>query len=149
MTDELQSNSRKVLNQLHGLTRVIDSAGDQILHTEMGLGFSQFKILAVLKEKPMVPQVTVAKRLNLTAPAISRHIEAMLAKQLLTTMVNPKNRREHLLNLTPIGEDTLKVSWDLLDTRFKAVIKILNKKEQEQLIRMLDQLFRQLLIYKK
>jgi DNA-binding MarR family transcriptional regulator len=148
MKNDSLSNSRKVLNQLHSLIKVIDTAGDKILHAEMSLGFSQFKILTVLRERPLVSQATIASLLNLTAPAISRHTDILLHKGLVTMKVNPKNKREHLLALTAAGGEALSKSWDLLDSRFTRVIKILTTQEQQQLIDMLDKLFRQLLRHK-
>lgn len=143
------SNSRKVLHQLHSLIKAIDGAGDQILHNEMGLGFSQFKILSAIKDMPQSSQSRIAVYLSLTPPAISRHIESLLKKGLVTRSVNPKNRREHLLGLTTTGKNILKKSWVLFDTRFNSVIQVLDDSEQKQLIAMLDKLFYQMLACKK
>ena len=146
--DTTNSNSRKVLHQLHSLIKAIDDAGDHLLHSEMDMGFSQFKILIEVKDKPQSSQATIAACLNLTPPAISRHVETMQKKGLITITVNPKNRREHLLSLTTKGKNNLKESWHLLDTRFSAIMNVLELKEQKQLIYLLDKLSYQLMACK-
>lgn len=143
--ENTQSNSRKVLHQLHSLIKALDNAGDQILHSEIGLGFSQFKILMTIKDMPRSSQAAIAACLNLTPPAISRHMETMHTKGLVTITINPKNRREHLLGLTPKGKNSLKKSWLLLDVKFSAIMEVLDEKEQKQLIYLLDKLFYQLM----
>ena len=134
------SDSRKVLEQLHSLTRALDSAGDQLLQQELGLGFSQFKILSTLEKSPQSSQALIAAALNLTPPAVSRHVDSMLGKGLLVTKKNPKNRRQHLLSITAIGKETLQKSWRLFDSKFSNVMGSLSAAEQKQLISMLDQL---------
>lgn len=138
------SSSRTVLYQLHNLIRAIDKTGDHILLSEKGFGFSQFKILTVLSKQPASSQKYVAQCLNITPPAISRQVENMVGGGLITIQVNPKNKREHLLSLTTAGHATLKKSWELLDGRFSQVMAVLDKKQQRQLIDMLDKLSTQL-----
>jgi MarR family transcriptional regulator, transcriptional regulator for hemolysin len=144
-----ETNSRKVLNRLHSLIKAIDGAGDQILHSEMNIGFSQFKILTALKDLPQSSQAALASCLNLTPPAISRHIEVMIGKGLVTKRINPKKKREHLLALTAQGESYLHKCWHLLDGKFDDIIVSLSPKEQIQLISLLDRLSLQLINYKK
>jgi len=150
-TDDIQnagatqpSNSRTVLYQLHNLIRAIDKAGEYILHDEKGFGFSQFKILSVLSNQPNSSQRYVADCLNVSPPAISRQVENMISSGLITSRVNPKNKREHLLALTMSGDAILKKAWDLLDGRFSQVMAALDKKQQQQLVDMLDKLSAQL-----
>ncbi len=134
------STNRKVLNQLHSLIKAIDNRGAQILLHEMGIGFSQFKILSCLSKTPGASQSEIAQWLNLTPPAISRQVEAMLGKGLIASRKNPKNRRQHILSLTSTGQDALKKAWELLDSRFGDVMAVLSKEEQSRLVDMLDRL---------
>lgn len=133
-------DSRRVLQQLHSLTRALDSAGDQLLQQELGLGFSQFKILSTLEKTPQSSQASIAAVLSLTPPAVSRHVDSMLNKGLLVTKKNPKNRRQHFLSITAAGKETLKKSWTLFDVRFNNVMENLDPVEQKRLIGMLDRL---------
>ncbi len=140
-----QSNTnRKVLNQLHSLIKAIDNRGAQILQQEMGIGFSQFKILSTLSKQTNVSQAALAECLSISPPAISRQVELMLGKALIDSYKNPKNRRQHMLSLTPLGANTLKQAWDILDVRFGDVVAVLDQDEQKQLVATLDKLYQQL-----
>lgn len=141
-------NNRKVLEQLHGLTRAIDQRGDHILREKMDIGFSQFVILSTLFKQPDSSQVAVAACLNLTPPAISRQVEMMLQKGLIASRKNPSNRRQHVLSLTKLGQNTLKKAWQLLDEKFNDIMAVLDKPEQQNLVKTLDQLFQRLVVLK-
>lgn len=144
MNKSHNSSNRKVLNQLHSLIKAIDTRGAQILQNEMGIGFSQFKILSTLSKQANVSQATIAECLNISPPAISRQVEVMLSKGLISSYKNPKNRRQHILSLTSSGEQTLAQAWDILDVRFGDVLAVLDQKEQKQLVVMLDKLYQRL-----
>ncbi len=144
MNKSHSSSNRKVLNQLHSLIKAIDTRGAQILQNEMGIGFSQFKILSTLSKQTNVSQATIVGCLNISPPAISRQVEVMLGKGLISSYKNPKNRRQHILSLTPLGEKTLIQAWEILDARFGDVLAVLDKKEQAQLVVALDKLYQQL-----
>jgi DNA-binding MarR family transcriptional regulator len=141
-------NNRKVLHQLHNLARAIDNAGDQLLRSDLGLGFSQFKIMSLLKEYPYSSQKTIARSLNLTPPAVSRHVESLLAKGLIATRVNPSNKREHFLSLTQRGKETLIKIQALFDVTFADVVQILTPPEQKLLVTMLDKLYAEISLKK-
>lgn len=143
MAQITDNNSRKILHQLHNLTKAIDSAGDQILRSEMGLGFSQFKILTFLQDQAQQTQTSIATTLNLTPPAVSRHVEVLRGKGMVVIRVNPKNKREHLISLTSVGRVSLQEIWNIFDTSFNDITTVLSADEQEQLVGLLTRLFTQ------
>lgn len=77
---------------------------DAILQDELGIGFSQFKILMVLQWRPNVQQKQIAEQLGQTEASISRQIKLMYDDGLLQSTPRPENRREHVTTLTPRGD---------------------------------------------
>ncbi len=138
-----QYNSQLLLTQLHDVVQAIDKAGDQILRSEKGLSFAQFKILTTVHDRPQASQRDVARCLKLSPPAISRHIDNLISAGLVTSRVNPRNRREHLLGLSVQGQKALQSAWQLLSSRFSSAMAVLNPADQKHLITMLDRLLGQ------
>src|SRR6476660_9398443 len=89
---------------IHHLSAVFSRESDQILQEQLGIGLSQYKILNTLVENSAMQQRHIALELGQTEASISRQIKLLQNKNMVETMRNPINRREHITTLTPRGE---------------------------------------------
>ncbi len=113
---------------------------DQVLQEQLGLGYSQFKLMMVLEKMPHIQQKQIANALNQTEASISRQIKLLHDKGLLQTTVSPKNRREHITTLTAKGLRFADEARRIVAEHTKPMLADLNDKEQEQLLQQLKRL---------
>lgn len=121
------------------LATVLARQSDQVLLEQLGIGFSQFKILQVLKKQPHIQQKKIAAHLGQTEASISRQIKIMMQDGLLTARVSSQNRREHITTLTPRGERFVDESIRILNKYQQDVFACLGGK-QSQFISHLEQM---------
>jgi DNA-binding MarR family transcriptional regulator len=111
---------------------------DQVLQERLGIGMSQFKILMILKWDTNVQQKYIADSLGQTEASISRQIKLLHEQNLLSTTINPKNRRQHITTLTGKGERLTEQAFEVLHTYNLPILGRLSDKQQKQLIEMLS-----------
>ena len=62
---------------LQRLAFLLSKQSDQVLQEQLGIGFSQFKILMVLGWNPSVRQRHIAEKLEQTEAAVSRQLKLL------------------------------------------------------------------------
>lgn len=127
-------------NQLQHLCTVLAKQSDQALQERLNIGISQYKILRVLQDHPMIRQIQIAGWLGQTEASISRQVGLMADNGLLIITVSPKNRREHLAVPTTKGLRVAKEASSVLDFSHKDMFKKLGGKRQQQLCEALIQM---------
>ncbi len=125
---------------LNHLAFVLSRQSDQVLQERLGVGFSQFKIMMVLRWNPNVQQKQIAERLGQTEASISRQIKLLFDQGLLQSVKRPENRREHITTLTSKGERFTDEALDILNNYHAPVFEKLNEKQQEILTQSLSQM---------
>ena len=123
---------------LHHLSAVYTRESDQILQEQLGIGFSQFKIMSTLAENPAAQQKHIAFALGQTEASISRQIKLLRNKGMLETKIRPENRREHLTMLTPRGHRIIDVAKSVLTNYQNGSLEHLPTKQQAQLLELLS-----------
>ncbi len=103
MQDMQKSTTEVFVIALHKAVFAMDRSVDRLLAERFDLTFSQFFILRVLAKRSGTTQKAIAGARGLTEAAVSRSIDVLLEKKLVTRKVNPTNRREHMLVLTKEG----------------------------------------------
>ncbi len=122
---------------LHHISSVLARQSDQILQEQLGIGFSQFKLLLILEQSTGVQQKQIAQKLGQTEASISRQIKILHDGGLLTSQVSPNNRREHITRLTPKGAKFTEKALEILNNYHAPVFAHLNDKQQQQLQELL------------
>ncbi|MEO5627444.1 MAG: MarR family winged helix-turn-helix transcriptional regulator [Candidatus Saccharimonadales bacterium] len=135
----MQSRS-KIGFLIQHLAFSLGHTNDQILQEQLGIGFSQFKLMMVLQKMPHIQQKQIANALNQTEASISRQIKLLHEKSLLQTTVNPKNRREHITTLTPKGVRYTEEAQRIMKDYYEPMFAHLSDKDQEQLVHQLGNL---------
>jgi len=85
------------------------------LQMRLGIGYSQYKILTALQSATNLQQRQIAEQLGQTEASVSRQIKAMVRHGLLNAAVNPLNRRERRISLTPLGAELLTRSLQVIE----------------------------------
>ncbi len=119
---------------LNHLAFVMGRQSDQILQERLGIGFSQFKILMVLKKNPHIQQKDIAQRLGQTEASISRQIKLLHDDGLLQTVKRPENKREHITTLTLKGERFTDEALEILAGFGDPIFEPLSDKQKANLI---------------
>lgn len=122
---------------LQRLAFLLARHNDQVLQEQLGIGFSQFKILMILQWKPHVRQRYIAENLGQTEASISRQIKLLKESGLLVTEINPRNKREHITHPTTKGVRITEKALEILNRHHAPMFAKLSDKQQEQLLESL------------
>ena len=85
------------------LSSVMGKQTDQLLQQQLGIGFSQYRILTALEWNPRVQQKTIADNLGQTEASISRQIKLLEDRGYVSVKADETNRRKHIIVPTPMG----------------------------------------------
>lgn len=122
---------------LQRLAFLLARLNDQILQEQLGIGFSQFKIMMILQWKPSAQQKHIAAKLGQTEASISRQIKLLEDEGLINVKVNPINRREHMTNLTSKGIRTIERALEILNNYHSPMFEQLTDKQRQQIVESL------------
>ena len=123
---------------LNHLAFMLGRQSDQVLQEQLGLGFSQFKIMMILKWAPSIQQKQIADKLGQTEASISRQIKLLHDKDLLSTRISAENKREHITTLTSRGEKLTEKAMDILNSYHAPTFASLSDKQQQTLLEILN-----------
>jgi DNA-binding MarR family transcriptional regulator len=96
------------------LSAVISKQSDQLLQEQFGIGLSQYRILMVLDWNPHIQQRAIADSLGQSEASISRQIKLLKRKSLLSSKVDPNNKRKHISTVSPLGMQVTEAANELL-----------------------------------
>jgi DNA-binding MarR family transcriptional regulator len=113
---------------------------EQVLQEQLGIGLSQLKILRALQTNPNLKQKRIADDLCQTEASISRQVKIMIGQNLLQVSVNPKNKREHLTQLTAKGAKLTYAALAALEKYHAPTIANLSEKKRTRLADSLESL---------
>lgn len=119
---------------------VMAKQADQTLQEELGLGLSQFKILMVLQKTERVQQRFIADSLGQTEASISRQIQLLQEKGLLTSKRDPKNLRQHITVPTAKGFEITKTAMTILADQMQPDLDSMGQPAYQQLMNNLKTL---------
>lgn len=122
---------------LHHLSFVLARQSDQVLQEQLGIGFSQFKILLILEQSTAVRQRQIATKLGQTEASISRQIKLLQENGTVTSQISPTNRREHITKLTPKGVKVTEKAMEILNNYHLPIFNKLSERQQQQLRELL------------
>ena len=132
--------SNKIDYILQHITSLLTRDSDQILQEQLGIGYSQYKILRVLNAGAPVKQRFIADLLGQTEASISRQINLLVVKNLITKTVDPRNRRVRLIVITQKGHKIADASNEVLDRFHKNTLNDFSDKQKTELLKSLEDL---------
>lgn len=125
---------------LHQLVFILDRQSDEALRSQIGFGYSQFKILMAAKHQVGLKQNEIANFLGQTEASVSRQIKIMKADGLITVRTDPNNRRSRSIMLTDKGEALGRECVDILEQTHAATFGSLSFSEQRMMQELLERL---------
>lgn len=102
--------------------------------------FPQLIMMVMIKHKTGGKQSEMAKMGHLTEAAVSRMVEGMVEKVLVTRKENPDSRREHMLEITEKGKKEMDKGMEIVKETMKKIFGVLSSREQEMLENILDKI---------
>lgn len=128
---------------LHHLASTLDRRSELILQRQVGIGFSQFKVLMALKVRDGVQQRQIAESLGQTEASVSRQIKLLQDLGLLQHKISPHNRRQHITKLTAKGNRLTETAMATLNAYHAPLFASLLPEQQHALIDSLQIMHRQ------
>jgi DNA-binding MarR family transcriptional regulator len=125
---------------LQRLTFRIERNFDQILFEKFGIGFSQYKILEALDKNPKYTQKQLSSLLGQTEASVSRQIKILRSDGLISTTINPKNRREHITIISPKGGRIHDAAYSSLEIFSKKILESIDSKEKSRLSSLISKI---------
>ncbi len=122
------------------LSTVMSKQTEQLLQDQLGIGLSQYRILTALEWNPRVQQKNVADNLGQTEASISRQIQLLLGKGLVTVKADPDNRRKHIIMPTALGMQLTEAANAVIRRNLGPEYKALGDEDLQQLIAGLQKL---------
>jgi DNA-binding MarR family transcriptional regulator len=135
------SGLSSIVDIIERLAFRIERQSDQILLEQLGIGFSQYKIIHVLEANPQFKQKQIAKILGQTEASISRQIRLMRLSGLIVSVINPEHKREHITNLTIKGIKLRDAANNILAKLHTNIIGEMNDKKQRRIEETLMSLY--------
>jgi DNA-binding MarR family transcriptional regulator len=102
---------------------------DNALQKNIGIGYSQYKILSCLVMKKDTRQIDIAHILGQTEASVSRQVKIIKERGLVNIKINPINHREHLLELTQNGYLLYDTATRLLNDIYLPVFDVLGENQ--------------------
>ena len=130
----------QLIYKLHKTVFLLDKIADSSLQQALNLGLAQFLILKTINQSPGISQLKASQQLDLTQAAISKQMKPMLRAGLISRTVNPKNRREHVLNVTSKGKMILSAADKILRNNIGKVFQCLSDKDKIELCENSDRI---------
>lgn len=130
-----------IIEQLNKLTYLINRLGKQLLKQKFSLSFSEFVVLGALLSQEKVRQKQIIQSTGLSKGMVSRVIEKLEQKKLLTASENSKNRREDAVSLTASGKKLAQTSSEYLNNQLEQnVLAKLTANERTTFSKVLEKL---------
>lgn len=89
--------------QLATVSHAIMRSVAGILEDRFGISMPEWKVLAIIAEKPGLSAVTVARLAEMDTVAVSRAVTKLLDRNLVDRQLDSEDRRRSVLNLSPEG----------------------------------------------
>jgi DNA-binding MarR family transcriptional regulator len=110
---------------------------DQILQERLGIGISQYRIIALLMDRPDATQRQLADTLGQTEASISRQIKLLQSRGMAQVATSTHNKRENRVAITAKAAKLLQAAQAVVDEYFEPPMLALSSKQHEALTQAL------------
>jgi DNA-binding MarR family transcriptional regulator len=108
---------------LHRLTARLDRAADSVLHAEADMSYPRFLALYMVASEGADTQRTLAERLGVTEPSVSRMVRVLVDRQWLESVPDPAGGNRNQLRLTPAGDQLVQQWGGELEERLAVLLE--------------------------
>ena len=132
------TNSDDISNLIQSAALVLSRQSDQILLEQLGIGWSQYRILRAIRQHDAISQRKISHLLGQTEASISRQIKILTKDGLISREQLSTNRRVHISSLTIKGIRITDSAIDILAKHDSAIFGNLSDKQRRQLTLYLE-----------
>jgi len=105
-----------------------------------GLSVPQFRALTFLRRRQGASLSDVAEHVGLTLPSMSKMIDGLVARRLVSRQTHPEDRRRVTLTLTARGQTVLQVAYEATRTCLAERLAALSASERATVARAMGSL---------
>jgi len=113
--------------KLEHISSLLANKYDKLLIEQLGVSYSQYKVLVQFKENSIIRQNIIAKNLGQTEASITRQLHILNSKGLILKSYDPKNRKVRVVTLTKLGYKIKLVAESII---FKQNRKLFNNSQR-------------------
>ena len=124
-----------------GLRQLFVERVSPALREEVGLELPEVFLLEHIGHSDLSPS-EIAAQMRLPAHAISRRLDALEKRQLITRRLAPEDARRRVLTLTPAGETLFRAAAATLEEQVTQLLEVLEPAVLEALLGALEHLTR-------
>ncbi len=137
---------RELLGAMYRIVSLFAKLADQLLNRRLGLSFAQFRLLMTLECPSRNPktQKAIARALDITEAAVSRHIRTLVASGFILADRNKHSRRTNDIILTAAGSSITHKALALLDAESSRIFAAVSKRDRVQFSTTLGTVIRRL-----
>lgn len=140
MIDDLFANLPGL--KLHKTAFLVAKLVEKELVSRTELTFPQFMTMVLVDHKASCKQAEMAEMGHLTEAAVSRMVEVMVDKGLLSRKENPESRREHKVEMTDKGKKNFVLATKVVKEKMDELLDNLTDQEQDKLNELLDKILK-------
>jgi len=132
------------LTSLHRLEFILQHKSDLLLRDGVGVGFGQVQILQALHRSVPLSQRAVASKLYQTEANISRQLQLLKKKGLVSIVRNKKDKRLHETQLSAKGQKVFSKAEKTLAAQHKELLKMMDDRDVKAFDRAVSHLLKAL-----
>ncbi len=125
-----------------GLRQLFVERVSPVLRKRVGLELPEVFLLEHIAHSDLSPS-EIAAQMRLPAHAISRRLDALEKRRLLTRGLAPEDARRRVLTLTPAGETLLEVAAEVLEQQVTRLLEVLEPDVLSTLLGAMERLAHQ------
>jgi DNA-binding MarR family transcriptional regulator len=99
--------SESEVYKLHEIVIRLDAYAQGVLLAPIGVTYAEFLVLMAVRESRTSTHQDISGAIGASKSLVSQRVKSLEAKRMARQVVNAKNRREHFIELTPKGNQTL------------------------------------------
>ena len=106
--------------------------------THPGLTNAAYDVCGIIAQTGSTNQDNISKALKMDKSSVAKVVNKCVNDGLIERRVNPDNRREYILTLTPEGQESVGELISFVEEWQKEVLSVLSEQEQEQFLSMVQ-----------
>jgi DNA-binding MarR family transcriptional regulator len=129
---------------LEHITSLLTSKYNLVLSNELGISYSQYKVLVQFSGNSIIRQKTIAKFLGQTEASISRQLGIMDVNGLIHKTYDPDNRKSIIVTLTQKGHTVKNSAENIVLRENSTSLRKVSAKDQKLLTKNLTKIHDQI-----
>ena len=133
---DVEQTAELVMETVSAVTRAIRREMRE--HRPVEMSMQQFRALGVVRRHPNASLSAVAEHLGLTAATVSKLVDALVRRGLVTRTDSPQDRRKVVLEVTGAGRRALRVARRAALGRLAKLLGSLGESDRRAVVRAME-----------